>query len=113
MHDAPLSGGGPLTCLPEIPGPDGITLREHDLTGVPAPFSSSVFVVPPGAATDVDVHGVVETWFIGAGEGHVEYAGDAYPVRTGDSFHFATRERHRVRNSGTGALTVFSVWWSA
>ncbi|MFB7447672.1 cupin domain-containing protein [Streptomyces sp. NPDC056194] len=113
MPDTPLHEGGPVSCLAEIPGRDGIVLREHDMTGIPAPFSSSVFVLPPGSTTDVDVHDVVETWFIGVGEGRVEYAGGSHPVRTGDSFHFATRRAHRVSNTGTTPLTVFSVWWSA
>ncbi|MEW2485787.1 cupin domain-containing protein [Streptomyces sp. NPDC048411] len=107
------STGGPVALLAEFPGPDGIVLREHDLGAIPAPFSSSVFVVPPGAVTDIDVHDVVETWFVGSGEGTVEYAGQQHPVRTGDSFHFATRRPHRVRSTGSTPLTVFSVWWSA
>ncbi|WP_328941446.1 cupin domain-containing protein [Streptomyces sp. NBC_00250] len=113
MPDTRAHEGGPVACLAEIAGPDGIVLREHDTSGIPAPFSSSVFVLPPGTTTDVDVHQVVETWFVGAGEGHVEYAGASHPVRTGDSFHFATCRPHRVRNTGNGPLTVFSVWWSA
>ncbi|MEK2494401.1 cupin domain-containing protein [Kitasatospora purpeofusca] len=113
MSDAPAHPGGPVGCLTPVPGPDGIVLREHDLTGIPAPFSSSVFVLPPGAVTDPDVHDVLETWFVAAGEGDVEYAGATHPVATGDCFHFAGRRPHRVRNTGTTALTVFSVWWSA
>ncbi|MFC9701635.1 cupin domain-containing protein [Streptomyces sp. NPDC056943] len=113
MHDVRAREGGPVASLAEISGPGGIVLREHDPAGVPAPFSSSVFVLPPGTVTDVDIHDVLETWFIGAGEGRVEYAGETYPVRTGDSFHFATRRPHRVHNTGTTPLTVFSVWWSA
>lgn len=109
----PALAGGLVPLLVEVPGPDGIVLREHDLTGIPAPFSSSVFTVPPGAVTDVDCHDVVETWFIGSGEGTIEYEGERHPVRTGDTFHLATRRPHRVRATGDRTLTVFSVWWSA
>ncbi|WP_052498957.1 cupin domain-containing protein [Streptomyces vietnamensis] len=113
MPDPNARSGGPVTCLPDLPGPDGIVLSEHDLSGIPAPFSSSVFVLPPGTSTDVDLHDVVETWFVGSGEGRLEHEGKAHLVVTGDSFHFASREPHRVHNTGSTPLTVFSVWWSA
>lgn len=105
------AAGGLVGWLEQIHGPDGIVVSKHDLSDIPAPFSSSMVIVPPGAATDVDVHDVVETWFVGSGEGAVEYAGEEHLVHAGDAFHFATRRPHRVRSIGSAPLLVFSVWW--
>lgn len=107
------SAGGPVPRSTEQILAGGMLLGEHDLTGIAAPYSSAVFVLPPGAWSDPDVHDALETWFIGAGQGLLEYDGQSFTVRAGDAFHLAARRPHRLRNTGSGDLTAFSVWWSA
>ncbi|MEG9883944.1 MAG: cupin domain-containing protein [Hyphomicrobiales bacterium] len=96
---------------PEALG-DGIRFSEFDLAGAKAPFEASCFIVAPGVTTDPDRHAVREIWFIASGAAEVYVDEQSYQVKAGTALLFQPQQVHRLDNSGTEPVRVFSVWWS-
>ena len=92
---------------------DGVWLSEFDLTGGEAPFEASCFIVAPGSTTDPDRHDVREIWFIAGGAAEVYVDEQSYQVKAGMAILFQPQQVHRLYNSGTEPVRVFSAWWSA
>ena len=98
------------------PYESGMVIEEVD-AAVPAvagwPFEASRFEVPPGATSERDEHDVAELWMVRSGRGTVDSDGTTLSVGPGDMVYFASRVPHRVTNTGTDKLRLFSVWWQA
>src|SRR5262249_59169164 len=97
-------------------GSEGMIVEELAMNTVmpsAAPFKASRFVVPPGGATDRDVHEVRECWFIASGHGMLEYDGMVVRVAPRDMLFLDSFKSHLVRNDGREPLVVFSIWWNA
>jgi mannose-6-phosphate isomerase-like protein (cupin superfamily) len=75
------------------------------------PFTAARFEVPPGATTELDVHDVVELWMVRSGTGAVVSGDTTMDVAPGAMVYFASRVPHRITNTGTDHLQLFSVWW--
>jgi len=75
------------------------------------PFQASRWEVPPGRTSELDLHDVAEVWLVRSGQGTVLSGGTELPVRAGEMVFMASRVPHQVRNTGTEALRMFSVWW--
>ena len=75
------------------------------------PFQAARFEVPPGATSERDQHDVAELWLVRAGQGTVDSDGATMAVSPGDMVYFAGRVPHRITNTGSGQLRLFSVWW--
>ena len=100
---------------PVVRGTEGMEVEElatNEQDPSFAPFKGSRFVVPVGAATDLDQHDVRECWFIASGTGALEYDGRVVRVAARDVVHMDSQRPHRVVNDGTEPLSVFSVWWA-
>lgn len=78
-----------------------------------APFKGSKFIVYPGQTSPLDVHDVIECWFVASGSGIVTYGGiQKEMIKPGDVLYFQPQQSHEVWNNGTENLLIFSVWWS-
>jgi mannose-6-phosphate isomerase-like protein (cupin superfamily) len=75
------------------------------------PFTAARFEVPPGVTTELDVHDVVELWMVRSGTGTVVSGDTTMDVAPGAMVYFASRVPHRITNTGTDQLRLFSVWW--
>lgn len=75
------------------------------------PFTAARFEVPPGATTELDVHDVVELWMVRSGTGTVVSGEETFDVAPGAMVYFASRVPHRITNTGSDQLRLFSVWW--
>ena len=76
------------------------------------PVHSARFVVEPGAATDVDVHDVLEAWTVVSGTGVLVSQGARHALSAGDVVHFPSRIDHLLVNESDAPIEVVSFWWS-
>lgn len=94
--------------------PPGLGWAEVALerSGVPfAPFKAARFSVEPGYASPVDSHAVHEIWIVMAGEGELLYDNQSMRLQAGDVVYYDPPKTHQVRNDGTEALVMYSIWW--
>jgi quercetin dioxygenase-like cupin family protein len=76
-----------------------------------APFNASRFTVEPGCASPVDSHAVHEIWMVAEGSGELIYSDHSIRLKAADVFYFEPPNPHQVKNDGSQALVIFSVWW--
>lgn len=90
----------------------GMVVEEAAVPGATRwPFTAARFEVPPGATTELDVHDVVELWMVRSGTGTVVSGEETVDVSPGAMVYFASRVPHRITNTGSDQLRLFSVWW--
>ncbi|MBU2714020.1 cupin domain-containing protein [Zooshikella harenae] len=75
------------------------------------PFKSSFFVVKPGFISRLDQHSAKEVWMVKQGKGILEYDGQLFSLKAGDTYYFSSNITHQVRNTGTIDIEIFSTWW--
>jgi uncharacterized RmlC-like cupin family protein len=93
------------------PGVSMWTAAPGDALPARCPVYSARFVVEPGAATELDVHDVMEAWTVVSGAGVVVSQGTRHPVVAGDVIHFPGRVDHLLRNESDAPVEVVSFWW--
>ncbi|MBV2153291.1 cupin domain-containing protein [Kitasatospora sp. SUK 42] len=102
-----------LSFLPGEHSPSGMVV--HEVTERPdlaqRPFSASRFTVPPGATSELDQHEVAELWMVAAGCGTVHSEERRLDIGAGDVVLLPSRAPHRLENTGSQPVEVFSVWW--
>jgi mannose-6-phosphate isomerase-like protein (cupin superfamily) len=110
----------PMSKLPTIPDtediPPGMVSWLFEMPGGDrpvAPFELSRWSLEPGADSGDDQHGVREMWLIAAGRGEMTCGGHTIEVAAGDVVSIEPNQPHRLRNTGDGPVSVFSVWWTA
>ena len=59
----------------------------------------------------MDSHAVHEMWMVAQGEGELTYDDEASLLGPLDFIKLEPPKEHQVRNTGTGPLIIFSVWW--
>ncbi|HEV2783897.1 MAG TPA: cupin domain-containing protein [Actinophytocola sp.] len=109
MPENPLPRGGLLGGDVGALGPEGGTLREYPLPGVP--FKASYWSVPPGGRSPEESHAVHEIWFVAGGQARLNLGSGAMDIRGGQAVYIVPHTSHEAINDGTTDLTVFSVWW--
>lgn len=85
-----------------LPGPGGQQA---------APFEASRWGLDPGERTSWDQHQVLEVWLVAAGAGSVWRGEEQTPVGPGDVVLMPSQVRHRLHNTGTSRMSLFSIWW--
>jgi mannose-6-phosphate isomerase-like protein (cupin superfamily) len=96
--------------------PPGMLLRVYDMPGGGeplAPFEVSHWSLQPGTDSGDDLHGARELWLIAAGRGEMTCGGATMQVAAGDVISIEPRQPHRLVNTGSGPVEVFSVWWAS
>lgn len=94
--------------------PDGVHMWLMEAgTTLPAdcPVSSAHFIVEPSAATETDVHDVVEVWTVLSGRGTVLAGSARKEICQGQSIFFPSRVDHQLVNESDAPVEVFSIWW--
>jgi mannose-6-phosphate isomerase-like protein (cupin superfamily) len=99
------------------PYASGMVIEEVSTGATPGaadwPFEASRFEVPPGRTNELDVHDVAELWLVRTGTGTVRSGDTTLDVGPGEMVYLPSRVPHRVTNTGTQPLRLFSVWWKA
>jgi mannose-6-phosphate isomerase-like protein (cupin superfamily) len=110
----------PMTRLARLDDPDelpaGMISHLYEMPGGDrpvAPVEMSHWSLAPGADSGDDQHQVREIWLIAAGSGVMTCGGTTIEVAAGDAVSIEPMRVHSLRNTGTGRIEVFSVWWAA
>lgn len=91
---------------------EGICFAEVDGRSV-APFRASRWSVRPGEWSNWDRHDVLEIWMVAAGTGSVWREEHETIVGPGDVVFMPRQVAHRLHNTGSATMSLFSVWWPA
>ena len=94
----------------------GFRVDEFDLahpgTSWAAPFEMSLFCIEAGSESVPESHEDAELWLVAAGVGLMSHGEQVLELRPGCVVSIEPGIVHKVMNTGSTALQVFSVWWS-
>lgn len=95
--------------------PPGMVLRTFSMPSddPTAPLEVSHWRLSHGADSGDDLHDGRELWLIAAGRGEITAGRASMEVAAGDAILIQPNQPHRLENTGTDPVEVFSVWWSS
>lgn len=107
-----LTGVLPVEQLKVTPsGPvEGFSFPEIDHRPS-APFKASRWRLDPGEWSNWDQHEVLEVWMVATGTGSVWREEQETVIGPGDAVLMPSQVRHRLHNTGSVPMTLFSIWW--
>ncbi|MFE2970164.1 cupin domain-containing protein [Streptomyces sp. NPDC059340] len=112
--EPPLTETLPVEQLKVTPSGPVEGFRFPEIQGHPsAPFKASRWHLAPGELSNWDQHQVLEVWMVATGTGSVWREEQETPVQPGDVILMPSQVRHRLHNTGTNPMMLFSVWWPA
>jgi mannose-6-phosphate isomerase-like protein (cupin superfamily) len=77
------------------------------------PFKFSKFYVAVGGQTPADKHQVNEIWYVIQGEGELTYdENEVVSLKKGEAIFFDSQVTHTIKNTGSSAMEIMSVWWN-
>jgi mannose-6-phosphate isomerase-like protein (cupin superfamily) len=111
-HEPDMTSVLPVEQLKVTPSGPVEGFRFPEIGGRPsAPFKASRWRLDPGEWSNWDQHEVLEIWMVATGTGSVWREEQETAVGPGDVVLMPSQVRHRLHNTGTVPITLFSVWW--